>query len=151
MTAIKKARQPRNADKENKEAIIQKMNTAENHEQNNYQEKLRQPAWQKKRLEIFARDNCRCTNCGSINKELQIHYIDYLKNFKPWQYPDDMLTTLCSSCHLMEKSRSKAEDYLLQAFEITGFFAGDLLKVATLLHNKHFADRFKIILRRDGA
>lgn len=39
-----------------------------------YSEKLLDPRWQKKRLEILARDNWTCQRCGAVNCELHVHH-----------------------------------------------------------------------------
>lgn len=54
------------------------------------------------------RDNFTCQHCGSKEKELQVHHKAYKKGLKPWEYPDDMLITLCSDCHEMETESSRA-------------------------------------------
>jgi 5-methylcytosine-specific restriction endonuclease McrA len=66
-----------------------------------YSEKLRNPLWQKMRLEILQRDNFTCKFCGSgLNdgKNLQVHHILY-KRRDPWDYPEYLYQTLCDSCH----------------------------------------------------
>lgn len=67
-----------------------------------YEEKLKSPKWQKKRLEIMQRDNFTCVVCGRGIKDdtpLQVHHLKYLKNVEPWNYADDYLITLCNECH----------------------------------------------------
>lgn len=63
-----------------------------------YSEKLRDPRWQKKRLEIFARDKWKCSICHSSEKELQVHHLVYSRR-DPWDYPDECYQTLCAECH----------------------------------------------------
>ena len=60
-----------------------------------YSEKLRDPRWQKKRLEIFERDNWHCRFCGNQHDTLHIHHCGYLPNKDPWDYPSELLITLC--------------------------------------------------------
>lgn len=67
-----------------------------------YAELLRDPRWQKKRLEIMQRDNFTCQHCGCQDKELQVHHLIYHKDNKPWEYKSDELITLCSKCHDIE-------------------------------------------------
>jgi hypothetical protein len=64
-----------------------------------YYEKLRDPRWQKKRLEIMERDGFECTDCGSTTKPLNVHHGYYEKGKDPWEYPANSLTTLCEDCH----------------------------------------------------
>ncbi len=64
-----------------------------------YKELLRDPRWQKKRLEIFERDNWRCTKCQNGAEELHAHHKRYIKGRKPWEYPNEMIVTLCDTHH----------------------------------------------------
>lgn len=64
-----------------------------------YSEKLKDPRWQKKRLEILERDEWTCQGCSATDKTLHIHHIRYDKRCNPWNYPDEMLMTLCEECH----------------------------------------------------
>ena len=59
------------------------------------------PQWKQRRGEILNRDNFACTKCGS-DKTLQVHHIKYSKALEYWQYPDELLITLCKSCHEKE-------------------------------------------------
>ncbi len=43
-----------------------------------YKEQLTHPNWQRKRLEIFQRDNFACTICGNTEHQLQVHHLYYL-------------------------------------------------------------------------
>jgi hypothetical protein len=63
--------------------------------------------WQKKRLEIFTRDNYTCQSCGAKeNISLNLHHKYYRKNTPPWDYPDEALISLCEGCHKIEKDQS---------------------------------------------
>lgn len=64
-----------------------------------YFEKLRDPRWQRKRLEIMSRDDFQCRRCHTKTNTLNVHHRAYLKNRDPWDYQDHMLTTLCEPCH----------------------------------------------------
>lgn len=64
-----------------------------------YGDKLRDPRWQKRRLEIFQRDEFGCQSCFRTDSELQVHHKKYLKRHQPWEHPDDLLVTLCVGCH----------------------------------------------------
>jgi hypothetical protein len=72
-----------------------------------YAEKLKDPRWQKKRLEIFQRDQFRCMECFSDEKSLQVHHIAY-KGKEPWDTPDKLLITYCHECHQKEEDKLKA-------------------------------------------
>lgn len=64
-----------------------------------YAELLKDPRWQKKRLEIMQRDKFTCQYCGATDKELQVHHRVYRKNAAPWEYDRSELMTLCKRCH----------------------------------------------------
>jgi hypothetical protein len=69
----------------------------------NYTELLKDPRWQKMRLEIFTRDNWECQICHSKESTLNIHHTYYKKwGTPPWDYPDESLITLCEQCHEIE-------------------------------------------------
>jgi hypothetical protein len=63
-----------------------------------YSQKLRDPRWQKKRLQILERDQWKCCACGCADKTLQVHHLVYAKK-DPWDYDDECLQTLCEDCH----------------------------------------------------
>lgn len=63
-----------------------------------YKEKLRLPQWQRKRLQILNRDNFCCVCCGRADINVQVHHIIYARR-DPWDYPDELLQTLCEECH----------------------------------------------------
>lgn len=64
-----------------------------------YSEKLRDPRWQRKRLEVMERDGFACQNCGDNEKTLNVHHHYYEKGKSPWDYPESALATLCEDCH----------------------------------------------------
>lgn len=62
-----------------------------------YMDKLKNPKWQKKRLEILQRDEWRCRLCGDAETTLHIHHLEY--SGQPWQAHNDKLITICEDCH----------------------------------------------------
>lgn len=64
-----------------------------------YSEKLKDPRWQKRRLEVFEKANFTCESCGATDKTLHVHHDCYLKGHDPWEYDDIMLRCFCSGCH----------------------------------------------------
>lgn len=64
-----------------------------------YAEKLRDPRWQKKRLEVMNRDGFKCKSCGDATSTLNVHHKYYEKGAMPWDYPETALVTLCEKCH----------------------------------------------------
>jgi hypothetical protein len=67
-----------------------------------YSERLRDPRWQKKRLEIMQRDGFACTLCQDERATLNVHHCYYEQDRDPWDYPDTSLLTLCQPCHEKE-------------------------------------------------
>ncbi len=64
-----------------------------------YAEKLKDPRWQKKRLEIFQRDNWQCQSTGVKNETLAVHHLRYFKDLNPWDYHEKYLLTLSEDEH----------------------------------------------------
>lgn len=63
-----------------------------------YSEKLKDPRWQKKRLEVLERDGFMCQMCA-CGEPLQIHHIKYITGLEPWDYDPKFLVALCAWCH----------------------------------------------------
>lgn len=76
-----------------------------------YSDRLKDPRWQKKRLEILNRAGFMCENCGAKNKTLHVHHGYYERGLDPWEYADDTLWCLCEECH--EKAESVRRDVYL--------------------------------------
>lgn len=72
-----------------------------------YWQKLRDPRWQRKRLEIMERDHFLCQNCGDETATLNVHHKYYLRGTAPWDYADAALITLCEPCH--ESAQAKTD------------------------------------------
>lgn len=68
-------------------------------EKKSYSELLKDPRWQRKRLEILQRDDFKCRSCGENILTLNVHHLAYNKNIMPWEIKDDLLMTLCEKCH----------------------------------------------------
>lgn len=64
-----------------------------------YFEKLKDPRWQKRRLEVLERGQWQCEQCEDKDKTLHVHHRYYEKGWNPWDYPDDALSVLCEDCH----------------------------------------------------
>jgi hypothetical protein len=62
-------------------------------------ERLKDPRWQKKRLEVMQRAGFACEWCESKDMTLHVHHTYYEKYREPWDYPDWALMCLCESCH----------------------------------------------------
>ena len=64
-----------------------------------YSDKLKDPRWQRKRLEILQRDEWACRSCGDKTNTLHVHHRWYVSGREPWEYPDVALLSLCQDCH----------------------------------------------------
>jgi 5-methylcytosine-specific restriction endonuclease McrA len=93
-----------------------------------YAEQLKDPRWQRKRLEILSRADFTCEQCGSTDRTLHVHHKFYAKGALAWEYRNFQLKALCESCH-------QATTEMLQDIRAyLGFFGiGDLIKIAGLL------------------
>jgi hypothetical protein len=94
-----------------------------------YSEKLKDPRWQKKRLEIMERDGFACQQCGDEKSTLSVHHAYYVSKREPWQYPNWSLSTLCNECH-ENKHNDEESDANEAGFneweEIMGFMGEDI-------------------------
>lgn len=64
-----------------------------------YYEKLRDPRWQKKRLEVMEKAEFRCSLCMDDASTLNVHHKEYFKGKEPWDYEVEQLVCLCEECH----------------------------------------------------
>lgn len=78
-----------------------------------YQQKLLDPRWQKKRLEILSRDNWTCKCCGDSESTLHIHHLSYKDFNNPWNIDSSFLITTCDSCHFIISNLAKT-DFILK-------------------------------------
>jgi len=64
-----------------------------------YWDKLKDPRWQKKRLEVLNDRNFSCEYCGDSKNTLYVHHPAYISGRDPWDYAIDELQSLCEDCH----------------------------------------------------
>jgi hypothetical protein len=64
-----------------------------------YSEKLKDPRWQRKRLEIFQAANFICEQCGMGDMTLHAHHKRYIKGRELWDYELSDFACLCKECH----------------------------------------------------
>jgi len=91
-----------------------------------YSEKLKNPKWQRKRLEVLNKANFTCELCHDIEETLQVHHLQYLSGKEPWEYTLDNFKCLCATCH--------------EAISIINWIDyNDIIKVLKVksLHNTH--------------
>lgn len=82
-----------------------------------YMEELKDPRWQKKRLEIFSKDDFKCHWCGDTESPLHVHHLRYLKGKRPWDHDGNDLVTLCEGCHryaedIVKMVRSRSDSHI---------------------------------------
>jgi len=118
---------------------------------NDYRQQVSSKRWQIKRTEILQRDNFTCQNklCKTPDNPLQVHHLDYLGDLKAWDYPNDMLVSLCDVCHSNESWRPILERSLANTLKMKGFFLSDLLALSSKLDTDEiFTKSLLKILRR---
>lgn len=67
-----------------------------------YSQKLRDPRWQKVRLQVFGRDGWKCQQPDCVSRSetpLAVHHKTYQRGREPWDYPLENFLTLCEKCH----------------------------------------------------
>lgn len=82
-----------------------------------YSQKLKDPRWQRKRLEALQAANWSCKSCKATHKTLHVHHTKY--RGEPWEAPLDWLEVLCEDCH--EKRHAPAKPLKI-------YFAGKIGK-----------------------
>lgn len=117
-----------------------------------YSEKLKDPRWQKKRLQILERDNWTCTACGDMRSTLAVHHFYYERGKDPWDYPDDALATLCEDCHEREGfERPQAEATLLSTLRRREFTSNHIIDLAygfSVMHFTHWPWTIILVIRQ---
>lgn len=64
-----------------------------------YYEKLKDPRWQKLRLQVLNKSEFHCEVCGDGESTLHVHHKEYIKGREPWDYEPSQLATICENCH----------------------------------------------------
>lgn len=73
-----------------------------------YAQRLKDPRWQKKRLELLNKAHWTCEECKAVEPAdgLQIYHVFYMLGKLPWEHDDRIMMVLCDGCH---KRRQKVE------------------------------------------
>lgn len=96
-----------------------------------YLAKLRDPRWQKMRLQVLERDDWACQICSDTESTLHVHHRYYLGNREPWEYRLDALVTLCELCHKNESEGIRsAEDDLILILKQSGAMTSEFTMIA---------------------
>jgi hypothetical protein len=109
-----------------------------------YLEKLKDPRWQKKRLDIFCRDEWMCQVCKDSESMLVVHHKLYADG-DPWDIDNNSLITLCQECHKFEHiAFPRFSNNLISAIKSKGFLADqvEILSKAFLNLNIIYAPEF---------
>lgn len=90
-----------------------------------YYDKLKDPRWQKKRLQVMNRDKWTCKKCGDTETTLNIHHLKYESGKNPWEYDNKDLVTLCEDCHenieKLKKDNPELDFNLIRIYKSTGW------------------------------
>jgi len=106
-----------------------------------YAEKLRDPRWQKRRLEVMERDRFTCQRCRATDKTLHVHHLSYERGKDPWDYCELSLLTLCQDCHaLAEDPRLLSDVGLLRVLPISRTTVGNIVWFLRLAAEQDNAD-----------
>lgn len=99
-----------------------------------YSEKLRDPRWQKMRLQIMERDGFACRVCSATTKPLNVHHLAYFPHADPWDYPPKMLITLCDDDHKAEEEGKIAADaQLIEVLRRNGAMNSDINRITQII------------------
>jgi len=71
-----------------------------------YSDQLKDPLWQKKRLEVLALSGWKCHECSDTSTTLHVHHRYYVAHRMAWEYPPFCYQVLCETCHEFIKERT---------------------------------------------
>ena len=74
-----------------------------------YSEKLKDPRWQKKRLEVLNAAGWCCQECAAQDQTLAVHHSWYPLGKEPWEVEGDLLLALCPRHH---QERQELEQHI---------------------------------------
>jgi hypothetical protein len=101
-----------------------------------WNEQLLTKKWLTKRTEILIRDHFKCQvpGCDVEFEGVEVHHLDYLGNLLAWEYPNDMLKTLCHKHHSNHhQGIQMAEKALMSSLRVKGFLLGDVMALSSLV------------------
>ncbi len=92
-----------------------------------YSELLKDPRWQRLRLQVFERDEWACRFCGDKKATLAVHHTEYVRGNLPWEYDPHTLLTVCEQCHQIEYERRRQDEQsLLNLLRVEGVSSPEL-------------------------
>ncbi len=112
-----------------------------------YLEMLRDPRWQRARLDTMQRAGFACERCGDKETTLNVHHKNYKRDHAPWEYELSNFVCLCRDCHeIVHKQKEMINNLLPYAELNVGDFVSGLVahqvnrKVVGGLHPRQFAN-----------
>ena len=109
---------------------------------NNYGKKLKDNRWQRKRLEIMSRDGFECQKCHvSDHGMLAVHHRHYIPGREPWDYPGELLVTLCNNCHKQEEAIVPKVQDVLNALHFWGYFNTEIIDVLNKMIDRKIKEK----------
>lgn len=100
-----------------------------------YAEKLKNPLWQKKRLEILQRDGFKCMLCGGEKDCLHVHHLYYESGVEIWDHSGDSLITYCEYCHTIAEYLKKQNGLLLPVRVVKCRYKDDISTMLCIVQN----------------
>ena len=91
-----------------------------------YEEKLKDPRWHQRRLQVLIRDKYKCQKCSHKSKSNEVHHVVYVYGWEPWDYPDEYLMTLCRDCHEEETQDNKEIKEMIENMKLSGLFCSEI-------------------------
>ena len=85
-----------------------------------YSDLLRDPRWQRKRLEVLNFADWHCERCGDGDSTLHVHHKRYVKGRAPWEYDIQELAVLCAACHDCEHELAVQRTEFLSRMDLDG-------------------------------
>jgi hypothetical protein len=85
-----------------------------------YFQKLRDPRWQKMRLQVMERNEFCCEMCGDSTSTLNVHHKAYFKDREPWDYLIEQLSCLCEGCHEQNHKNIDPLKFLCSLLPLSG-------------------------------
>lgn len=82
-----------------------------------YSDLLKDPRWQRKRLEVLNDANWRCEECDNARDTLHVHHRIYRRGTNPWEYDKEELQCLCENCHDRVTQLGKRFDVAVAEFK----------------------------------
>ncbi len=110
-----------------------------------YSEKLKDPRWQRKRLEVLHRDDFSCQKCGETKETLHVHHRRYIQGHEPWEYSDRDLVTLCELCHETETEIWPEALGIIEDVVRELWWADGVCEIASALHASGYIENSEAV------